>query len=358
MASNYLTFNGSTGFVTVPTNSAMNLGTGDFSICFWIKSTWLDFVLIGKYDSSAGYSFESQLIDAINYGLYFVVSNVNGVIVRYIPTSILPISTFCQITVTRASETIKFYVNGINVTSYDEDSSGTGISPDNSSSLIIGNSDGVGGNAYFAGSMGDLRIYKKALTAGEVTTIYNGGTPKRYSVFDAGAAAVAFNIDEGSGTTITDEIGGLVGTFTGGVSWGVTPPAFIESALVSILNSDEDITDIVVSRIYPQTIPQETDFPAIRYNQVSGVRDHTLTDSSNCVNARFQIDCIASTLLAGRELADAVRSKLDNYSGTVGTVTIQCIQLINEIDYYNESVGVDQLTLYGKTQDYYVWYNE
>jgi len=60
------------------------------------------------------------------------------------------------------------------------------------------------------------------LTASEVLTIYNGGTLKVYTVLDtptSGAAAAAWNMNEGTGNHIHDEINGLVGTFTGGVTW-------------------------------------------------------------------------------------------------------------------------------------------
>ena len=37
MPNSYSSYDGSTGFVTVPSNAALNLGTGDFTICFWGK---------------------------------------------------------------------------------------------------------------------------------------------------------------------------------------------------------------------------------------------------------------------------------------------------------------------------------
>jgi hypothetical protein len=49
MADNYLTFDGSTGFITVPNDAALNVGTGDFSICFWIKPSIIEYAhIMGK----------------------------------------------------------------------------------------------------------------------------------------------------------------------------------------------------------------------------------------------------------------------------------------------------------------------
>ena len=132
----------------------------------------------------------------------------------------------------------------------------------------------------------------------------------------------------------------------------------IEAALFDLLILNSTVSAQVSRRVYPQIIPQNTSYPAIRYNQISGVRDHTLTDTSQMVPARFQIDCYGSSYANARTMAAAVRGVLDNYHGTVGSIVIQCVHLIDEGDYFSEQVGVDQLRRYGKTQDYMIWYNE
>lgn len=132
----------------------------------------------------------------------------------------------------------------------------------------------------------------------------------------------------------------------------------VEKALFDLLRLNTTVSALTSTRVYPQTIPQNTTYPAIRYNQISGIRDHTLTDTVEMVHARFQIDCYGTSYSNARTLADAVRSALDNYYGGVGSVAIQCIHLIDEGDSFDEVVGVDQLKRYGKTQDYTIWYND
>jgi hypothetical protein len=134
--------------------------------------------------------------------------------------------------------------------------------------------------------------------------------------------------------------------------------AVIEEALFDALTFNSSVSSIVSSRVYPQIVPQDTVYPAIRYNQISGVREHTLPSTDNMVHSRFQIDSYGTNYIGGRNLADAVRSALSDYVGTVGTVEIQCIHLIEEEDYFSETVGTDQLRRYGKRQDYMIWYNE
>ncbi len=132
----------------------------------------------------------------------------------------------------------------------------------------------------------------------------------------------------------------------------------IEAALYDILRLNATVSGQASSRVYPQIIPQDTSFPAIRYNQISGVRGHTLGGTDDMVPARFQVDCYGSSYANARVVADAVRGALDNFSDTAGSVVIQCAHLIDEGDYFDETVGVDQLRRYGKTQDYMIWYNE
>jgi len=121
----------------------------------------------------------------------------------------------------------------------------TSVTPPNSDtleSLVIGYYD----TEYFSGSIDDLRFYKgKAITAGEVATIYALGLGKKYEAGDvAGASAVvAFDFDEGVGTTTDSKGTVLTGTFTGGVTWsdGGVPFVFTGGGFPG--NLFEDIFD-------------------------------------------------------------------------------------------------------------------
>jgi hypothetical protein len=133
---------------------------------------------------------------------------------------------------------------------------------------------------------------------------------------------------------------------------------YIEEAVYSLITSDAAIVNAVSSRVYPQTIPQTVLLPSIRYNLISSGREHNTVLAEDMVEARFQIDVISGTYKQVRQVAEVVRLALDKYSGTVGNVTIQCIHLINEMDYYSDATGNDQLRRFGKTQEYTVWYNQ
>lgn len=115
---------------------------------------------------------------------------------------------------------------------------------------------------------------------------------------------------------------------------------------------------IVGSRIYPQTIPQDAQMPAIRYNLIAAPRRHTLTEADGLVFARMQVDILSENYATARQLAEVVRKNLDVFAGTVGGVHISVIQLIDEQDYFAESPGSESIRRYGKTQDYTICYSQ
>lgn len=66
----------------------------------------------------------------------------------------------------------------------------------------------------FNGFIDDLRIYNRALTADEISSIYNNTSSPPTS-----GLVFYLPLDEGTGTTTTDTVGGLVGTLTNGPTW-------------------------------------------------------------------------------------------------------------------------------------------
>lgn len=67
------------------------------------------------------------------------------------------------------------------------------------------------------GRVDDLRIYGRLITQSEVAALYAGE-----NVTDGLTAYFPF--EEGSGTSTTDSVGGLVGTLNGGVTWSTDVP--------------------------------------------------------------------------------------------------------------------------------------
>ncbi|MBN1807185.1 MAG: DUF3168 domain-containing protein [Sedimentisphaerales bacterium] len=132
----------------------------------------------------------------------------------------------------------------------------------------------------------------------------------------------------------------------------------IEKALHYILVNNSAVTALVGSGIYPNKIPQGAAVPAITYQQISGVRFHDMLEAAGMVKARYQFNCWAAGYAKTREIAEAVRLALDNYSGTASQTVIDVIHLDNEGDMPEMTAGADELGRYGKYLDFIVWFKE
>ncbi len=244
MANNYVTFNGTSGYVTVPHNAALNLGTGaDFTIVAMIKPEGLNGMIYEKSDGNIIF----QLFLSDGYLSFYYEDVTNVLSYAFQSTTKCALDQWTSIAFVRDATTLGvdyFYYNGIEV----ENQSMIPFNFDNEANAKLG----YAGSTYFDGSMDDFRIYKKALSVSEVQAIYNGGIGTKYTaaVAEGGKAAVAWDMDEGNpattitATQITDEPE-LVGTFSEtGVSWqfGGTPfdmGGGVSLSMVNYLMDDE-----------------------------------------------------------------------------------------------------------------------
>jgi len=131
----------------------------------------------------------------------------------------------------------------------------------------------------------------------------------------------------------------------------------IETVLFSLLN-DSDITDLVSDRIYPTILDQKASMPAITYQQVTGVRVHTMNGAIGMCKSTFQVNCWASTYRETRQLSEVVRKTLDGYSGTVDSFQIYTVLLRNEGDMFDAVAENDKLDKYAKRLDFEIWFKE
>jgi hypothetical protein len=134
--------------------------------------------------------------------------------------------------------------------------------------------------------------------------------------------------------------------------------ATIEEAIYAHLITDAGVSALASTRIYPQTIPQDIDLPAIAYQRISGPRISAHDGPTGLARARMQLTCQASTYTAAKGLAMAARRALDGYAGIVtttgnDTVEIEAAFLANEWDGYEvvtgqSTVRVDFMILYAE----------
>lgn len=135
----------------------------------------------------------------------------------------------------------------------------------------------------------------------------------------------------------------------------------IEAAIYSIAADDGGIAALVGTGIWPVFVPQGESFPAVTYQQISGVREHACDGPLGLCAARFQLNCWAEGATAytdARALADACRAVFDGYEGTVESTVIQLIRVQNEMDVPGLDPEVEQRDRHGRLLELSVTYED
>lgn len=132
----------------------------------------------------------------------------------------------------------------------------------------------------------------------------------------------------------------------------------IETALYATVIEDATVNAIIGTRFFPNVVPQSAKIPAATYMQISGPRVHSVEGALGMVKARYQINCWAAKYSTVKDLAEAIRKQLDGFSGTVNTVQIQSIMLVDEGDFPKLTDDAEVTLRYGKRLDFIIWFQE
>ena len=182
-------FDGADDFVNIPDNTLLK-GMDELTISFWAKHNTGTFdsweAMLTKGDTSGSYRIHMSS----NY-VQWVVETENGyspATSNFTPTA----DVWFHVVGTYKNGSQKLYINGIE----NGNSTHTGTVKTNTYPVAIGkNSQSTGRN--WNGSIDEVRIYNRALSADEVTQLYNWAPgPVGY-----------WNFDEGEGTTTYDKSG-------------------------------------------------------------------------------------------------------------------------------------------------------
>ena len=115
--------------------------------------------------------------------------------------------------------------------------------------------------------------------------------------------------------------------------------------------ADAAVAALVVTRVHPDKIPQNSQFPAIRYQRIFTDQVHSHQGATGLAFASMQVDCYAATAAVVNDLAEKVRLALAGFSGTVGA-TVFRVMLLEDDSSEIEPDG----ELYRRIQEYLVGY--
>ena len=205
-----LDFDGTNDLVEVADSNSWNFGTGAFSISAWVKwNTLATSVLIGTNTSSSAektpgwyllYNNSSHVLafDSYNSGWQTAVSG------SFIPFT----ETWYHVVVKRESGgELSIHINGSSVSSASTDA---GDIQSGDYPLSIGGINGTTAPSFVSGSLDEVRIYSRALSATEISNLYS--KPKRVQLQSSQnlvhtsnlVGLWSFNGKDMSGTTVFD----------------------------------------------------------------------------------------------------------------------------------------------------------
>ncbi|MGC4039449.1 MAG: T9SS type A sorting domain-containing protein [Flavobacterium sp.] len=187
-------FNGSSSYIEFPSSGSMSqlYDTGEFTISAWIKirnwfNNWNVFSIIEQYNPNT--DFGSLLLEAnwatggINFIAGYNAPSVGG-------NFAWNFNQWYNITVTYkiASGEINFYIDGnlLQTVAYNQ-----GFSQDIINPYVIGRSLS-GPDEYSDGVIDDLKIFKRAINAAEVSTLVSTGSLATQTIDHASQRLVVF----------------------------------------------------------------------------------------------------------------------------------------------------------------------
>jgi hypothetical protein len=112
----------------------------------------------------------------------------------------------------------------------------------------------------------------------------------------------------------------------------------IYQALYTYLSTESGVAAIAGTRGFPNVVPQDQNYPAWAYQQISGDDLMPHDGPTNFNFARYQITCVAESYIEAQDLALAIQVALDGFTGLMGGgsgVTIYYCHCDDITDGYN-----------------------
>ena len=177
--------NDSTEYIIVAYNTNVSPKGATFSISMWVKLDTLpsvagrNYFLFQQNNPSAPYGPHNAKINLSDNKIEFNTTNTSGTEYTAYSSGALSVATWYHIVLVNRGNgsTLQVYVNGADVSSAAETFTGTvyeGIS-----SLNIGNAFSSS-SWWFSGVFDEIGIWSVALSAGNVTTLYNSGNGRTH----------------------------------------------------------------------------------------------------------------------------------------------------------------------------------
>lgn len=124
----------------------------------------------------------------------------------------------------------------------------------------------------------------------------------------------------------------------------------VEEDIFSFLTGNSAVAALVGRRVYPLTIPQDEDLPAVAYRRVDTPRIYSHDGYSGLARPRFQFDCVGTSYASASQVATAVRVAFAGWRAAFRGVAMAQ----NEVDV----PWLEQTDRYQVSVDVIIWHNE
>lgn len=132
-------------------------------------------------------------------------------------------------------------------------------------------------------------------------------------------------------------------------------------AIQDILTDDPAVAALIGNRVYPVILPQKPVIPAVTYSEISSIGDMHMRGPSGLMQSRFQFSVWGSTTSSVSQVASAVKSALNGFSGDKAygssspqeVVTFRGVMFQNANDLYDSTA-----MLHYRTMDFTFWFAE
>lgn len=129
-----------------------------------------------------------------------------------------------------------------------------------------------------------------------------------------------------------------------------------EKVIIALLNAAAGVTALVVTRIYPGTVPLGAALPVLSVEHVSGGELPTLDAQANygLAQARVQVTAVAKTYPEIKALLEQVRLACRYQRGVIGGVTVVSVLP----DLVGPDLRDDALDLLSQSRDFVLTFKE
>lgn len=128
----------------------------------------------------------------------------------------------------------------------------------------------------------------------------------------------------------------------------------MKTSLLTYLNTQSGLTDLVGSRIRIDYAEQDDALPYVVLSMISNVPIHHMTAASTKTQGRFQFDSHAETTLSAENVAEQLRQALDGKRGTMDDVSLSTCHLELERDETTSPVEGADMGIQTVQQDYLI----